>query len=112
MARRRVEFNAKQTVKSPHIGGGRRYGNTNPAIGAQVGAAVAMAAGKLPPGPFGASSKYLSRLTDTDLEAHCRELTVRERTLNIEVTAALEECQRRHAARVALVAYRAEARVA
>lgn len=63
-------------------------------------------------GNHGTTSPHMSALTDEELTVHCTDLAARERALNVEVTAALEECQRRHAARVAAAAPRAEARVA
>lgn len=61
-------------------------------------------------GNHGTTSPDMSALTDEALTVHCTDLAARERVLNVEVTAALEECQRRHAARVAAAAPRVEAR--
>lgn len=85
--------------------------NTQPHVRAQVGRPTKAAPGSGGGSAvFAANSENLSALTDEELTVHCTDLTTRERALNVEVTAALEECQRRHAARVGATAPRVEAR--
>lgn len=99
------------TGTKPHIGGRASSTNTQPHVRAQVGrpkkAAPASGGGSA---VLAANSTNLSTFTDEALTVHFEDLIARARSVNAEIDAALAECQRRHAARVAATAPRVEAR--